>query len=196
MGNYLVKDPVIVSTIFSDEDLKLIQKYAMGLWSNSPNYDQSFGRHQWANTGEMNLFHQKLVELAREKFDSDTLVPAWNMLGIYEGEQAKLWKHKDDNACTYHIDFCIFQKQPWDLWVEHDGESKPYTLYENDGLFMYGNDQEHWRESFPDPDNNLVANGFFFFVEPDHWYFTKGPSYLSVIRGELTEEKWHEQNIS
>jgi hypothetical protein len=54
---------------------------------------------------------------------------------------------------------------------------------ENDGLFMYGNDQLHWREDFPNPDNNLVANAFFFFVEPDHWYFKHGEDYLyNVIR--------------
>lgn len=178
MASYKVKDPFIVNTIFPENELKEIQRYAMSLWVNSPNYDESFGRHQWANTEELHNFHSKLTGLAREMFDSTTLLPTWNLLSIYEGKKAKLWKHKDDNACTYHIDFCIFQKQPWDLWVEHNKESKPYTLNENDGLFMYGNDQEHWREDFPNPDTNLVANAFFFFAEPDHWYFQHGPDYL------------------
>jgi hypothetical protein len=45
-------------------------------------------------------------------------------------------------------------------------------------VVSYGNDQEHWREEFPDPQHNLVANAFFFYVEPDHWFFTEGPQFL------------------
>lgn len=51
-------------------------------------------------------------------------------------------------------------KTGWDLWVEVNGEDKPYMLEENEGLFMYGNDQIHWREKFPNPETNLVANAF------------------------------------
>lgn len=191
-----VKEPFIVKTIMPAEMLKEFQKNVMRLWSVSPNYDQSFGRHQWANLKEVNEIHQNLLQLARDMFESETLLPSWNLLSVYEGEQAKLWKHKDDNACTYHIDFCVFQKEPWDLWVRHNNEEKPYRLNENDALFMYGNDQEHWREEFPSPETNLVANCFLFFAEPDHWYFTKGPSYLSVIRKEVSEEEWNAQNLS
>lgn len=178
MSEIKIKDPFIVQTMLSDKDLKDLQQYAMKMWSTQPSYDESFGRHQYANTEELNRFHSMFVDIAREEFESNTLLPTWNLMSIYEGSQAKLWKHKDDNACTYHIDFCIFQKEPWDLWVEFNGESKPYKLMENDGLFMYGNDQLHWREEFPSPETNIVANGFFFFAEPDHWYFTEGPEYL------------------
>lgn len=178
MSDIKLKAPFILNNLFSIEDLKDFQRYAMKMWSTEPRYDQHFGRHQYANTPELTKFHNMLLELAREEFDSPTLKPTWNLMSIYEGKEAKLWKHKDDNACTYHIDFCIFQKDPWDLWVEFEGESKPYRLFENDGLFMYGNDQVHWREEFPNPDTNIVANGFFFFGEPDHWYFTHGPEYL------------------
>jgi hypothetical protein len=188
-----VKNPFVVNSIMPPEMLKEIQRYAMGLWVTNPSYSNSFGRHQWANTKELYSFHSSLLDLARERFESDTLQITWNLLSIYEGEQAKLWKHKDDNACTYHIDFCLFQKEPWDIWVDHNGESKPYTLNENDGLFMYGNDQEHWREAFPNPETNMVANAFFFFAEPEHWWFTKGPDYLSVIRNEITEEEYEQR---
>ena len=173
-----IKEPQVLKTILPDDQIKDLQKYAMSLWSSSNTYEKAFGRHQWANTEELKKIHESLLELAREEFDSTNLLPSWCLISIYEGEEAKLWKHKDDNACTYHIDLCVFQKTAWDLWVEYNGESKPYTLEENDALFMYGNDQEHWREKFPDPKNNLVCNAFFFFCEPDHWYFTKGPEYL------------------
>ena len=173
-----IKDPFIIKNILPDHELKAIQKHAMQLWATHPTYDESFGRHQWFGTEEMLRFHNLLTDLAREHFESPTLMPSWCLLSTYEGKNAKLWKHKDDNACTYHIDLCVFQKSPWDLWVEVSGESIPYTLEENDALFMYGNDQLHWRESFSNPQTNLVCNAFFFFCEPDHWYFTKGSDYL------------------
>jgi hypothetical protein len=180
-----MQDPFIVQNILPEEDLKNIQKYALNMWINNPNYDNAFGRHQWANTPELVDLHNKLTDLAREYFERPDIKPSWCLLSIYEGKEAKLWKHKDDNACTYHIDFCVFQKTAWDLWVENNDESKPYTLQENDGLFMYGNDQLHWREKFPNPETNLVCNAFFFFCEPDHWYFTEGPDYLNThIRAE------------
>lgn len=193
-GNTIIKEPFVIESIFPKQDLLELQKYTMLLWSTQSTYDRSFGRHQWANTEQLKGFHDKLTDVARDYFESDTLLPSWSLLSIYEGTEAKLWKHKDDNACTYHIDLCVFQKTPWDIWVEHDGKTKPYTLKENDGLFMYGNDQEHWREEFPDPENNLVANAFFFFVEPDHWFFTKGAGYLDVIRGQVTEEEYAKRN--
>jgi hypothetical protein len=175
MSNPLkIKEPKIEKGMLDTYTLRKFQKYAMSLWINSGDYDSGFGRHNWANTPELNEIHAMFTERAKEFFESDTLKPSWNLLVVYEGRDAKLWKHKDDNACTYHIDFCVFQKESWDLWVE----DKPYTLEENDGLYMYGNDQEHWRSPFPNPKSNLVCNAFFFFCEPDHWYFTEGPQYL------------------
>ena len=168
------KESFIVNEILSKEDLTKLQKYAMMMWATQPNYDNSFGRHQWADTPELKEFHEKLVDLARQHFNNSDIKPSWCLMSIYEGKEAKLWKHKDDNACTYHINFCVFQKTAWDLWVE----GKPYLLKENDALFTYGNELEHWREDFPEPETNLVCNVFFFYCEPDHWYFTEGPQYL------------------
>lgn len=191
-GNaYNIKDPQILNSVFDEKILKELQDYSKYMKSNFPNYDQSFGRHQWANTKELYSFHEKLVEIARQHFESDTILPTWNLLSTYEGNNAKLWKHKDDNACTFHLDVCVYQNEPWDLWVE----GKPYTLLENQALAMYGNDQEHWREQFPNPETNIVANAFFFFAEPDHWYFTKGADYLRVIRKEITEEEFYSSRV-
>jgi hypothetical protein len=169
-----IKEPFVVESILPEEELKNLQKHAMNLWATKPTYDHNFGRHQWFGEPELTRIHHMLTEIAREYFESPTLQPSWCLMSTYEGKEAKLWKHKDDNACTYHIDLCVFQKEPWDILVE----DKPYTLMENDALFMYGNDQEHWREEFPSPETNLVCNAFFFFCEPDHWYFTEGPDYL------------------
>lgn len=178
-----MKDPFLVQTIFSKEDHSRLRDFALKLWLNDKNtYDKSFGRHQWTiwnNTHgpevePLKEFHEMLLPLARERFESNTLLPSWCVLSIYEGTEAKLWKHKDDNACTYHINYTIFHKTPWDFYVE----GQKFSPEENDAVFSYGNDQEHWREEFPNPETNLVCNAFFFYVEPNHWFFEKGPEYL------------------
>jgi hypothetical protein len=130
----------------------------------------------------------KLIPKAREAFNSKDLLPTYTLFAHYEGQdpEPSLYKHKDDNACTYTLDMCVYQVEPWDLWVE--GQS--YTLYPNQALAYYGNDQLHWREKFPNPETNHVAMIFFHFAEPDHWYFTKGLTYLEVIRNNVTEEEW------
>ena len=177
----MIQEPFIVKNIFDPYYFMALQKYALNLWINDDgkSYSEGFGRYQWANTDILNEGSELLLPMVREKFKNDTLKPSWNLLVIYQTDKAKLWKHKDDNACTYTVDYCLFQKQPWDLWVEN----KPYKLNENEALFMYGNDQEHWREDFPEPETNMVSYVFYFYCEPDHWYFTKGASYLDrVIR--------------
>ena len=174
----VIKDPFIVKNLLPEADFKSLQKHAMNLWVHSPAYEPGFGRHQWHGNAEVDRIHHLLTDVAREYFGSETLKPSWALLSTYEGEQAKLHKHVDDNACTYHIDLCVFQKEGWDLWVEVNGENVPFMLEENEALFMYGNDQLHWREAFPSPKTNLVCNAFFFFCEPDHWYFEHGPEYL------------------
>jgi hypothetical protein len=62
----------------------------------------------------------------------------------------------------------VYATQDWDLYVE----GVPYALKENDALLYYGEKQEHWREPLVNPDNNIVCNVFFFYVEPEHWFFT------------------------
>jgi len=171
---YKIKDPEILDKVFEPDDLADLANYAKDLKKNHPSFNDTFGRHQWANTEELSFFHRKLLSIARKHFEDETILPSWSLLSIYEGPEAKLWKHKDDNACTFHLDVCVYQNDPWDIWVE----GVPYTLSENQALAMYGNDQEHWRDKFTNPETNEVCNAFFFFTKPDHWYFTEGPEYL------------------
>jgi hypothetical protein len=151
-------------------------------------YQAGFSRYVVAdnNLPLLGEIAEKLIPIARETFGSDTLLPTYTLFAHYEGQdpEPSLYRHKDDNACTYTLDMCVYQDEPWDLWVEN----KNYTLYPNQALAYYGNDQEHWREKFPNPETNYVAMIFFHFAEPDHWFFTKGPRYLEVIRGNMTEE--------
>jgi hypothetical protein len=185
----LIKDPAVLNNIFNENDFNDLKS----LFSEykSFEYQSGFSRYVVADNSisKMSEYANKLIPLARTVFNSENLIPTYTLFSHYEGETASLYKHKDDNACTYTIDMCVYQKYPWDLWVE----DKPYTLYPNQALAYYGNDQMHWREEFPHKTENNVAMIFFHFAEPEHWYFTKGPSYLEVIRKNISEEQWEQR---
>jgi hypothetical protein len=179
-----IQQPKIIDKIFLQEEFETLQSHAKDLYLNRDYYEEGFGRYIFGKTEILENAHNLLLEKARKIFDSETLLPSWSMMAAYRGDQGSLSRHTDDNACTYHLDISIFQTINWDLWVKHEGEEKPYSLKENQALAMYGEDQEHWREDLKGEPEDVVCNAFFFFCEPDHWYFTKGPEYINVLRGE------------
>jgi hypothetical protein len=172
--------------MFSDEDFNSFKN----IFSNYKNFnfDEWFSRYTISDDflPEFKKYVDLATVIARDKFDSQTLLPTYALFAHYEGINAKLHKHLDDNACTYTLDMCLYRKTPWDLWVA--GEA--YDIEPNSSLAYFGNDQLHWRREFTDKENNKVGMVFFHFAEPDHWYFTKGPSYLRVIRKEITDDQW------
>jgi hypothetical protein len=188
-----MKDPIVINNILNEEDYQKLLKAVEN--PKQFEYDRGFSRYM-ASENKIPLLKElsdKLIPIAREVFNSKGLLPTYTLFSHYEkldSIEPSLYKHKDDNACTYTLDMCVYQKEPWDLWVD----DKAYTLYPNQALAYYGNDQMHWRDSFPNPDNNFVAMIFFHFAEPDHWWFVKGPSYLPVIRGTISEAEWSERN--
>jgi len=187
-----MNEPVLVNSLLSPEDYtRLLESL------NNPKsfgFDPGFSRY-CANDNDLPILGElakSLVDTAKQVFNSEGLMPTYALFAHYEGQDPypSLYKHKDDNACTYTLDMCVYQNEPWDLWVE----DKNYCLYPNQALAYYGNDQMHWREEFPNPETNHVAMIFFHFAEPDHWFFTKGPRYLNVIRGNITEKEWELQH--
>lgn len=188
-----VADPKLVDSLFSQEEYNELVR----LFPNPTDleYQNGFSRYVAADNSipKLQEFAEKLVPIARDIFCSKDLLPTYTLFSHYEGKDPapSLYKHKDDNACTYTLDMCLYQTEPWDLYVEEQS----YTLLPNQALAYYGNDQMHWREDFPNPGQQHVAMVFFHFAEPEHWFFTKGPSYLSVVRGELSEAEWDSHNV-
>lgn len=178
--------PKIIKNLFNKADFDYLKMYLYNQPKLETQFDKSFGRYTF-NDSVINDYLSKLVPVAREVFGSDTILPSYGLFAHYEGEHASLFTHVDNNACTYTIDMCIYQTEPWDLNVE----GKPYTLYENQALAYYGNDQMHGRGDFPNPESQHVAMIFFHFVEPDHWWYAKNPQYVEVIRGAMSEEDWN-----
>ena len=182
-----IKEPIIIKDVFNEEDYKILKDYLLN--KEKVNYEKDFGRYVFTDN-LIDEYSIKLIPLARDIFESKNLLPSYSLFAHYEGEEASLFKHKDNNACTYTIDMCIYQNKSWDLWVE----GRPYTLGENEALCYYGEDQEHWREPIPDSKDQKVAMIFFHFVEPEHWWYAKGSNYIDVVRMKMTEKEWNIKN--
>lgn len=121
---------------------------------------------------------EKIIEKAKQIFMSDTLVPSYSIFSEYSGSEAYLNEHYDVGPCTYTIDLCLYQKTSWPLFIENE----KYEWGENEAIFFYPNDQLHWKEDFPDKENNKVGLLFFHFVEPDHAWLKLPDSVKKYIR--------------
>ena len=175
--------PKILDKVFSEEEYSVLHNHLFNLNKTYERHSDDFevylshdkktGRYLYTDE-IIKEYGQKLVPLARNFFNSKTLLMSYSLFSHYEGSMAKLPKHKDNNACTYTIDFCLYQTEPWDLYIE----GNPYTLYPNQAVALWGEDQEHWREEYPNPDNQKVGMVFFHFTEPDHWFFVENPNKL------------------
>jgi hypothetical protein len=188
-----VQKPQKIENILLEKDFNSLKFLLNEEKVKSSEFQEGFSRYIISDSQEAKLkeIAESLIPVARYVFKSKSLLPTYTLFAHYEGPNAQLWRHKDDNACTYTLDMCLYQKYAWDLWVEN----QPYNLLPNEALAYYGNDQEYWRELFPMKDTNYVGMIFFHFAEPDHWFFTKGRTYLDVIRGNLTEEEWQSKLI-
>jgi len=160
--------PTIIKDFLPEDEFKFIQNYYKNFDKDKLIFNSDFSRYEI--TGEevsFKLLNSK-IDQARKVFKSSTLLPTYSFFTEYSGN-ASLMKHKDMSACTYTLDLCLYQTEPWDLWVEN----KSYTLLENQALAYYGESQEHWREKFPNPENQVVSMIFLHYAEPDHWWFKK-----------------------
>jgi hypothetical protein len=110
---------------------------------------------------------KSLEKLAREIFKESNIKSSYSLYCKYFSK-ASMEMHKDDNACTYTIDLCVRQTEPWGLWVE----DKEFILNPNEALCYLGNDQLHGRKPKDLGSNGSVEMIFFHYVQPDHWFFT------------------------
>lgn len=162
-----IKTPMLIKDLLPNEEFLALQEHVKNIDKSTTNFYEGYNRYEWTSTPELNKAHLDLLPIARKYFESDTLLPSFNFASWYFGD-ASLEHHTDINACTYSIDLAVYATQDWDLYVE----GTPYRLGENEALLYYGESQEHWRDPLVNPDNNVVCNVFFFYVEPDHWFLT------------------------
>ena len=172
-------EPVIVDDVFSPSDFSDLRFHIDTILS-STTYDPTFQR-SLKNSPELENHFSKILEpMAKAIFKDNTLKTSYTLYSKYQNPKSWLKKHKDDNACTYTLDLCLSAQTPWGIFVE----GTEYLLSQNQALAFMGEDQEHWRGPFPDPETNCVEMIFFHFVPEDHWFFTKGRDYIHEIRGQ------------
>jgi hypothetical protein len=156
----------VIQDLFSERDFEYIQKYALEHHealkkTRSPN-ESGYGTLQLKDTPELRMLHEKLLPLARKMFNNDALIPNWQCLDIHSGPQPTQTSKKFADDADYVISVVVYQHFAWPTVV---GEETHYDLGENDGLF-FAADQAFVRSEFPDPFNNVLANAFFFFIQP------------------------------
>lgn len=164
--------PEIKKNVFSDEDFSRLQSYFKDAIKNSDSEYDNYGR-KFLSPPILDEYAEKLLPMAREFFNSDTLLYSYAFFAEYSDKNISLKSHKDTNACTYTIDLVVYQDKPWGLWIE----GKEYLANENEAILFWGEEQEHWRNLVEDNDG-VCAVIFFHYVEPDHWWFTKGSDYI------------------
>lgn len=176
-GDYLYQrpDPFLIKQVFDKEYFDNLKSYILTKKEEREGfiYDAHFGRTTFhcSNAEDDSIFldsAKKLVPLARKLFNSNTLDMSYCLFSHYKGNRANLYRHVDDNACTYTIDLCLYHVTPWSIFVE----DKEFTPYPNEAVVYYGEDQYHWRGKFPDPKINQVGMIFYHFVDKDHWFFS------------------------
>jgi len=167
-------EPIIIDNLFSLEEHQEIKmlvqnKKAERSW-NDKGLDRSVRKYE-----ELDKYFSKILEpRAKNIFSDNTLQSSYSAYLGYDRPQAKLTPHKDNNACTYTIDYCLSAKTPWGVVVE----GTEYVFGEGQGLAFMGGYDSHWRNEMPDPKNNVVEMIMFHFCPSDHWYFTEGQDYI------------------
>jgi hypothetical protein len=123
-------------------------------------------------------FSKKLEPLAQKIFNDPTLKSTYSVYLDYDRPTSQLDMHRDTNACTYSIDYCLSSVTPWPLNIEDN----LYIIEPGQGLAFMGGYDAHGRPPLTDPENNRVEMLMFHFCPEDHWYFTEGPDYIYTLQ--------------
>ena len=164
-----IKEPRIIKNFFEDDYFNNLKNYFENHEIVKQDKYHYYGskRIDSFNDPVLKETHEKMLPKIKEIFGVEDILPTYAVFAEYSGEQAYLDKHKDIGPCTYTIDLCLYQKTGWDIMIE----GKSYSFVSNEAIAFYPNHQDHWREEFPDPENNKVAIILFSYAPTDHdWW--------------------------
>ena len=168
----------LIKNVLSPTDFDKIRMYFKNHQGLASSNTDEFGRKLLGDKTDLILkeFSEMLLPKAKDYFGSQTMLSSYSLFAEYSDEIISLHKHKDANACTYTLDLVLYQNDPWALFVD----GKAYSAKPNEAILFMGEEYEHWRETLY---NNTGKIGvvFFHYVEPHHWWFTKGPEYIQEI---------------
>lgn len=180
---HIVKDPIIKNNIFDQNYFNYLVEYFSNheVLKNEEYHYYGSKRVDSFNDPVLKEIQEKLMPLAKETFGSETLMPTYAIFSEYSGQDAYLDKHKDVGPCTYTMDICLYRGTDWPLIIE----GKEYNWGPNESIFFYPNDQLHWKEDFPDKDNNKIGLLFLHYVEPDHKWWQISEKLRPIIRNKF-----------
>lgn len=177
IGAILHFDPVILKDVFSPEDVSKLRDLLVSGVEDKNWADRKNDRRVLKFSELETYFSRKLEPIAQKIFNDPTLKTTYSVYLDYNQPTSKLPAHKDNNACTYTIDYCVSSKTPWPVVIE----GQEFSFAENEALAFMGGYDSHWREDMPDPENNRVEVIMFHFCPSDHWYFTEGEDYFYYL---------------
>lgn len=170
-------EPIILDRVFDEKDVEHL-KSVLTSGNQVKDWKDSKNRRKVLKFKELDgYFSKKLEPLAKKIFKDENLKSTYAVYLDYNQPTSRLPMHKDNNACTYTIDYCVSSRTPWGIIVE--GEE--FFIGENQGLAFMGGYDSHGRGDMPDPENNRVEIIMFHFCPSDHWYFTEGEDYLYYL---------------
>jgi hypothetical protein len=166
--------PIVLDSVFTEEDQKKLREI-LDSQAHSKNWVDHKNSRRVIKYDELESYFSKKLEPVLQKiFDNPRIKTTYSVYLDYDKPTSKLPPHKDNNACTYTIDYCVSAKTPWGVIVE--GEE--FIFGPNQALVFMGGHDSHWRNAMPDPENNRVEVIMFHFCVDDHWYFTEGQDYM------------------
>lgn len=157
--------PNVIQDLLSERDFEYLQKYSIehheALKKVRGTHESGYGVLQLKDTPELRMLHEKLLPVARKVFGNDSLIPNWQHLDIHAGPQPEAAPKNFVEDADYVISLVAYQHLGWDVNI---GDLS-ISAGENEGLFFKA-DEVYLRSEFPEPFNNVVANAFFFFIQP------------------------------
>jgi hypothetical protein len=155
VNNHLLPDLLI------ERDFEYFQKYSLEHHTLFSKQVPHYGMLSIQDTPELRLIHEKILPAVRQVFDNELLIPTWQQLNLHCGPQSTLPSRKFSEHDAFGVSLVAYQQLGWPTSI--GGET--FELSENEGLFFTAN-QTFERLPFPDPFNNVLANAFFFFIQP------------------------------
>lgn len=170
--------PQILNNLFSEDDIKKL-KELVNLDFEKKSWSDKVNSREVKKYPELTeYFSKKLESVARKVFNDQTLKSTYSVYLKYDKPTSQLGMHKDNNACTYTIDYCLSAITPWGVVVGNE----EHIFLPGQGLAFMGGHDLHGRNPMPNPEGNKVEVIMFHFCPEDHWYFTEGPEYVYVLK--------------
>ena len=151
----------LLPDLLIERDFEYLQSYSLEHHTIFSKQVPNYGTLSIQDTPELRLIHEKILPTVRQIFNNDLLIPTWQQLNLHSGPQSILGGRKFSENDTCGVSLVSYQHLGWPTSI--GGET--FELSENEALF-FTSEQIFERLEFPDPFNNVVANAFFFFVQP------------------------------